>query len=55
MSAFGGKADMAFSGGPLLRSLLGAKRTWVVAAPMSAFDPKRTLGSITSNPSNVLV
>ena len=42
MSAFGGKADMAFCGGPLLRSLLGIKRTWLVAAHMSAFDPKRT-------------
>src|SRR4029450_6475793 len=42
MSAFGGKADMAFCGGPLLRSLLGVKRTWLVAPHMSAFDPKRT-------------
>ena len=42
MSAFGGKADMAFRGSPLLRSLLGAKRTWRFAAHMSAFDPKRT-------------
>jgi hypothetical protein len=43
MSAFGGKADMAFRGISLSRSLLGAKRTWLVAAHMSAFDPKRTL------------
>jgi hypothetical protein len=28
---------------PLLRSLLGVKRTWVAALHMSAFDPKRTL------------
>jgi ABC transporter substrate binding protein len=42
MSAFDGKADMAFCGGPLLRSLLGVKRTCLVALHMSAFDPKRT-------------
>jgi hypothetical protein len=42
MSAFGGKADMMFCGCPLLRSLLGAKQTLLVAAQMSAFDPKRT-------------
>jgi hypothetical protein len=34
MSAFGGKADM--------RSLLAVKRTSLVAADMSAFDPKQT-------------
>jgi hypothetical protein len=28
---------------PLLRSLLGVKRTGLIAAHMSAFDPKRTL------------
>src|SRR5262245_53613813 len=27
---------------PLLWSLLGAKRTWLIAPHMSAFDPKRT-------------
>jgi hypothetical protein len=27
---------------PLLRSLLGVKRTWLFAAQMSAYDPKRT-------------
>ena len=27
---------------PLLRSLLGVKRTWLGAPQMSAFDPKRT-------------
>jgi hypothetical protein len=43
MSAFGGKADMTFSGGPLSRSLLGAKRTLPVALHMSGYDPKRTL------------
>jgi len=42
MSAFGGKADIPLRGNPLLRSLLGVKRTWVGAAHMSAFDPKRT-------------
>jgi len=29
-------------GSPLSRSLLGAKRTWLVAAHMSASDPERT-------------
>src|SRR5262249_3505882 len=43
MSAFGGKADMALCGSPLLRSLSGVKRTCCVALHMSAFDPKRTL------------
>lgn len=38
MSGFRGKADMAFCGRPLLRSLL-AKRT--CALQMSAHDPKR--------------
>jgi hypothetical protein len=42
MSAFGGKADMTLCGNPLLRSLLGAKRTSLFAAHMFAFDPKRT-------------
>jgi hypothetical protein len=42
MSALGGKADMTLCGNPLSRSLLGVKRTWLVAAHMSAFDPKRT-------------
>jgi hypothetical protein len=41
--AFGGKADMTFCGISLSRSLLGVTRTWLVAAHMSAFDPKRTL------------
>ena len=31
MSAFGGKADMAFAGSPLSRSLLGVKRTCLFA------------------------
>ena len=42
MSAFGGKADMNFFGNPLSRSLLGVKRTLLIAVRMSAFDPKRT-------------
>src|SRR5262245_65712589 len=42
MSAFGGKADMTLCGNPLLRSLLGAKRTCRFALHMSAYDPKRT-------------
>jgi hypothetical protein len=41
-SPFGGKADMALCGNPLLRSLLGVKRTWPIAVQMSAHDPKRT-------------
>src|SRR5262249_25661757 len=36
--AIGGKADMALCGNSLSRSLLGVKRTWLVAAHMSAFD-----------------
>jgi hypothetical protein len=54
MSAFGGKADMQFYGCLLLRSLLGVKRTSLVALHMSAFDPKRTsaagLIQINANP-----
>src|SRR6516165_9272384 len=42
MSAFGGKADMPLCESPLSRSLLGVKRTWLVATHMSASDPKRT-------------
>src|SRR6476661_2800674 len=42
MSAFGGKADMTIGTCPLSWSLSGVKRTWVGAAHMSAFDPKRT-------------
>jgi len=42
MFAFGGKADMTLCGNPLLRSLLGVKRTCPFALHMSAFDPKRT-------------
>jgi hypothetical protein len=33
---------MILFGNPLLRSLLGVKRTSLFAAQMSAFDPKRT-------------
>jgi len=47
MSAFGGTADMTVAACLLLRSLLGVKRTWLVAAHMSAFDPKRTLSRLT--------
>src|SRR5262245_66530729 len=43
MSAFRGKADMTGCGCLLSRSLLGVKRTWLIAAHMSASDPKRTL------------
>src|SRR6476659_11022233 len=42
MFAFGGKADMTVCANPLLRSLLGAKRTCPFALHMSANDPKRT-------------
>jgi hypothetical protein len=42
MSAFGCKADMTLRGCPLFRSLLGAKRTCLVALHMSTSDPKRT-------------
>jgi hypothetical protein len=42
MSAFGAKADMAFCGISLSRSLLGVKRTLRFAPHMSAYDPKRT-------------
>src|SRR5262245_49973859 len=42
MPAFGGKADMTVCGSPLLRSLLGVKRTSLFATHMSAFDPKQT-------------
>ena len=42
MSAFGGEADMTGCRSPLSRSLLGVKRTCLVALHESAFDPKRT-------------
>ena len=42
MSAYGGKADMAFCGNPLSQSLLRVKRTSAVGLHMSASDPKRT-------------
>src|SRR5262245_39705726 len=44
MSAFRGKADMPQWSCPLLRSLLGVKRTCPFAPHMSAYDPKRTSG-----------
>ena len=50
MSAFGGKADMAFCRNPLSRSLVRVKQTSAVALHMSAFDPKRTsAGDLTTN------
>ena len=51
MSAFGGNADMTVCGDPLLRSLLGVKRTWRLHCEMSACDPKRTSPA----PSNIPV
>ena len=45
MSAFGGKADMAFCGNPLSRSLLRVKRTSAVAPHMSAFGGKADMTS----------
>jgi len=38
---------LATTGCPLLRSLLGVRRTWPIAVQMSAFDPKRTSGILT--------
>jgi hypothetical protein len=46
VSAFGGKADTRFAACPLFRSLLGVKRTSLIAAHMSASDPKRTSGLV---------
>src|SRR6185503_14754739 len=42
MSAFRCKADITIAACLLLRSLLGVKRTSLVAVRMSANDPKRT-------------
>jgi hypothetical protein len=39
---------MTLCGNPLLRSLFGVKRTAVVAAHMSANDPKRTCKQIST-------
>jgi hypothetical protein len=36
------KADIEICESPLSRPLLGVKRTWLLAAHKSAFDPKRT-------------
>src|SRR5262245_2420680 len=44
--AFGGKADMPLGRCLLLRSLLGVKRTCLIAVQMSAFDPKRTSSDV---------
>jgi hypothetical protein len=35
-------ADMTVCGMSAFAVAIGVKRTWLVAAPMSAFDPKRT-------------
>src|SRR5215813_4995084 len=53
-STHGGKADMALCGNSLSRSALGVKRTWLVAAHMSAFDPKRTSAAHGLTPSPTL-
>src|SRR6476661_6402142 len=45
MSAFRSKTDITIAACPLLRSLLGVKRTWPVALHMSANDPKRTFAT----------
>ena len=47
MSAFGGKADMTFCESPLSRSLLGLKRTSLIAAHMSGSE--RTFGFALQN------
>src|SRR5262245_46387278 len=50
MSAFGGKADMAFCEISLSRSLLGVKRTWAIALHMFALTQSghAAMGSWTS-------
>jgi hypothetical protein len=48
MSAIGGKADMTIGTCPLSWSLSGVKQTSLVAAHMSACDPKRTSAGISS-------
>src|SRR6476660_8210698 len=52
---FRGKANMTLCGNTLSQSQLGVKRTWLVAAHMSAFDPKRTLAPSRPAPASVLV
>ena len=47
MSAFRGKADMTIGTCPLSWLLSGVKQTSLVAAHMSAFDPKRTCDAAT--------
>jgi hypothetical protein len=42
MSGIGGKADITIAACLLSRSLLGVKRTSLIAAHISASDPKRT-------------
>jgi len=46
----GVKTDMQFCGCLLLRSLLGLKQTWPIALHMSAFDPKRTWPTPSTEP-----
>jgi hypothetical protein len=41
---------MTVRGKSLSLSLLGVKRTWLVAAHMSASDPKRTSGFVAFSP-----
>src|SRR5262249_15550107 len=53
MSAFRGKADIRKRSCLLSRSLLGAKRTSLFAAHMSASDPKRTSVGPRPTPSRV--
>src|SRR5262245_18556991 len=49
MSAFRGKADMTVCGNPHSRSLLGVKRTCLVALHESASDPKQTCAPLPMN------
>jgi ABC-type uncharacterized transport system substrate-binding protein len=65
MSAFGGKADMTFRGNPLLRSLLGVKRTCVFAAPVGlelsaiglrdAYEVEQAIAAFARDPNGGLV
>jgi hypothetical protein len=42
------RGGRAFCGSPLFQALMGVKRTWIIAAHMSAFDPKRTCVAMNS-------
>ena len=46
---------MTVCGNSLLRSLLGAKRTWLFALHMSANDPKRTFLLCKAHPNSCAV